>query len=47
MKTGTFTYLTHDGRRAYLRVRECPNPMKVREFLEGLLDRPVRWQESR
>lgn len=40
---GTFVYFDRQGRRQYLRVRECPNPSATRELLEGLLETPVRW----
>lgn len=47
MKTGTFTYLGHDGRRRYLRVQECPNPFRTRVLLQEITGTQVRWQEAR
>lgn len=45
MKTGTFMYTTY-GRQHTLPVRDCPNPLAVKAFLEELTGAPVQWREA-
>lgn len=46
MKNGTFTYRSYDGTTKTLPVRECPDPMRTRVYLEQLTGHPVAWRET-